>query len=389
MDGRKAKVTKYNDTLGRRIQTDIGSVVNAHYVYKNGSGGENAATTLVSTLVYPDRQYHFTYGESRAILSVKRVQGSDAKTTAYAYDESGSPVGFMFHGQNYYFEKTLQGDISRIYDSEGNVVGEYLYDAWGNLLNADSLTEIAKQNPVRYRGYYFDSETGFYYVSSRYYDPEIGRFLNADDTEYLGADGSVLSYNLFAYCMNDPVNRFDVDGNWSLPNWAKVVVGAVATVAAVAVTVATGGAAAPVLIGVAVSTIGGAASGAIQHRVTTGTWKGADKAALDGAADGFMTGAISGAITGGVGRATQVLRNTSVAGKLGKTGKPLSSQSIVKNGEVTNTRFYNIKGKATFQLDYTNHGFPKYHSIPHGHKINFSDPKPWSNPINNLWRSRW
>ena len=99
---------------------------------------------------------------------------------AYFYDESGSPVGFMFHGQNYYFEKTLQGDISRIYDSQGNAVGEYLYDAWGNLLNADSLTEIAKQNPFRYRGYYFDSETGFYYVSSRYYDPEIGRWINAD-----------------------------------------------------------------------------------------------------------------------------------------------------------------------------------------------------------------
>ena len=155
MDGRKAKVTKYNDTLGRHIQANIGSVVNAHYVYKNGSGGENATTTLVSALVYPDRQYHFTYGENRAILSVERVQGSDTKTTAYAYDESGSPVGFMFHGQNYYFEKTLQGDISRIYDSQGNAVGEYLYDAWGNLLNADSLTEIAKQNPFRCRGYYF------------------------------------------------------------------------------------------------------------------------------------------------------------------------------------------------------------------------------------------
>ena len=154
---------------------------------------------------------------------------------------------------------------------------------WGNLLNADSLTEIAKQNPFRYRGYYFDSETGMYYVSSRYYDPQVGRFINADDTEYLGADGSVLSYNLFAYCMNDPVNRFDVDGNWSLPNWAKVAIGAVATVAAVGITVATGGAAAPLLIGVAASTLSGAAIGYVT---------GGKQGMIDGAADGFMWGGI-------------------------------------------------------------------------------------------------
>ena len=128
---------------------------------------------------------------------------------AYFYDESGSPVGFMFHGQNYYFEKTLQSDISRIYDSEGNVVGEYLYDAWGNLLNADSLTEIAKQNPFRYRGYYFDSETGLYYLRSRYYDPQVGRFINADSQ--LNTD-STNGYNLFAYCENNPVSASDSDG---------------------------------------------------------------------------------------------------------------------------------------------------------------------------------
>ena len=101
------------------------------------------------------------------------------------------------------------------------------------------------------------------------------------------------SYNLFAYCINNPVNRFDENGNWSLANWAKVAIGAVATVAAVAVTVATGGAAAPVLIGVAASIIGGAAASAVNHRVTTGSWEGADKAAVDGAADGFMMGGLS------------------------------------------------------------------------------------------------
>ena len=118
--------------------------------------------------------------------------------------------------------------------------------------------------------------------------------MNQDNLKY--------SYNLYAYCENNPVNRFDETGNWSLPNWAKVVIGAVATVAAVAVTVATGGAAAPVLIGVAASTITSGAVGAISHRISTGSWDGAWKAALDGAADGLMTGglcAFDGFVVGG------------------------------------------------------------------------------------------
>ena len=87
---------------------------------------------------------------------------------------------------------------------------------------------MADITPPRYRGYYFDSDTGLYYLKARYYNPEIGRWINADDTANLGVDGSILSYNLFTYCLNNPVNRFDVDGNWSMPNWLKVTVGAVA-----------------------------------------------------------------------------------------------------------------------------------------------------------------
>ena len=101
-------------------------------------------------------------------------------------------------------------------------------------------------NPFRYRGDVWDDETRFYYVSSRYYDPEIGRFINADDPDYLGADGNLLSNTLFAYCMNKPVNRYDVNGNFSLPNWAKAAIGAVAITGLAVGTVCTGGAAAVV-----------------------------------------------------------------------------------------------------------------------------------------------
>ena len=96
-------------------------------------------------------------------------------------------------------------------------------------------------NPFRYRGYTYDEETGLYYLRSRYYNPKLSRFINADDVEALGADGDINGYQLFNYCMNDPVNRRDEAGSWSLPNWAKVAIGAALIVgAAVVATVATG-----------------------------------------------------------------------------------------------------------------------------------------------------
>ena len=142
----------------------------------------------------------------------------------------------------------------------------------------------------------------------------MGRFINGDDVSNLGADDGLTSFNLFAYCTNNPVNRFDDSGNWSLPNWAKVVIGVGVIAAAAAVTVATGGAAAGTLafavhcaaqgalVGAAtqgaLGAVTGGISGAVMHRMTTGSWSGATNAAIDGAATGFMTGAVTGAITG-------------------------------------------------------------------------------------------
>ena len=159
------------------------------------------------------------------------------------------------NGTTYYYVTNLQGDVMGLVDTSGNSVAAYTYDPYGKVLTATGT--LAEKNPLRYRGYYYDSESGLYYVSSRYYDANTHRFVNADDTSYLGLGSSQLSLNLFAYCVNNPVNRFDDAGNLSLPNWAKVVIGVTATVAAVVVTVATGGAALPVLAGVAASTVGG------------------------------------------------------------------------------------------------------------------------------------
>ncbi len=149
-------------------------------------------------------------------------------------------------------------------DSTGALVVEYKYDVWGKRIGRTGslAATLGTLNPFLYRGYVYDEETGLYYLQSRYYKPEICRFINVDDASYLGANDDFISYNLFAYCLNNPVNRTDDSGNLSLPNWAKVAIGAVATVAATVVTVATGGAAAPVLISVAMST---AVSGAVGY----------------------------------------------------------------------------------------------------------------------------
>ena len=282
-------------TQGRRLAS-ISGEEGTDYTYTYNDEGIRTGKTVNGV----EHIYHLS---GTQILSEEWTENGVQHLIVYSYDASGYPISMTYRkstdaataAEVYFLATNLQGDVTYIYDIDGNRVVTYNYDAWGNILSISGTkaSTIGRYNPFRYRGYYYDNETGLYYVSSRYYDPEIGRWINADDTANLGVDGSILSYNLFAYCLNNPINRFDINGNWSLPNWAKVAIGAVATVAAVVVTVATGGAALPVLIGVAASTVGGAVTSAISHRVTTGSWEGAGKAALDGAADGFMMGGLS------------------------------------------------------------------------------------------------
>ena len=99
-----------------------------------------------------------------------------------------------------------------ILDNTGNPVAEYTYDAWGSLLNTNSSVEghVVEYNPLRYRGYVYDTETELYYLQSRYYDPEIGRFINAD--VYVSTGQGALGNNMFAYCLNNPINNCDSTG---------------------------------------------------------------------------------------------------------------------------------------------------------------------------------
>ena len=251
--------------------------------------------------------------------TVKTTTNSDGSTTTsklrFSYDADGKVVAVNYNGNYYYYLRNAQNDIVKLIDKTGATVVEYTYDSWGKLLSTSGslASTLGKNNPFRYRGYVYDEETEFYYVQSRYYNPEIGRWINADIPETLTADfENFAQYNLFAYCFNDPVNMSDETGTW--PSWAtKLAIGIGAIIvgaAVVAATAATGGAAAA-FVGAAVAglktaavsgAIGaavGAGKRAVSHRVSTGGWSGAGKAAVDGAVDGFANGFMTGGIMAG------------------------------------------------------------------------------------------
>ena len=145
----------------------------------------------------------------------------------WVYDNNGSYIGFTYNGVEYYYVYNLQGDVEAITDSTGAIVAKYGYDTWGYVeyeFNYNGSINIAEINPIRYRGYYYDSERGLYYLNSRYYDPFMCRFINADG--YVTTGQGVTSFNMFAYCGNNPVNRADDTGYswWSaIKNGVKKV----------------------------------------------------------------------------------------------------------------------------------------------------------------------
>ena len=159
---------------------------------------------------------------------IHREERSDGKTLLYAYDASGL-ASITYNGTLYFVQKNFQGDIVALVDQNGNVVAKYVYDAWGNgkVCNASgtentSSSFIGNINPFRYRGYYYDVETGLYYLQTRYYEPRAGRFLNADSVDFIAPD-LIGGLNLYAYCNNNPVMYSDPEGTFVL-----VLVGAVA-----------------------------------------------------------------------------------------------------------------------------------------------------------------
>lgn len=229
--------------------------------------------------------YNYVYnGGSLSQMTV----GSN--TLNFAYDASGIPMMVTYNGTNYYYIVNLQGDVKGIVDSTGTLIVYYTYDAWGKLLSITGTmaSTLGTLNPLRYRGYVYDQETGYYYLQSRYYDPETGRFINSD--VFAATGQGLLGNNMFAYCGNNPVIRIDVSGEFFF-----TVLGAVI----------------------------GAITGAIDSAIMSGGDLNAiGKGALAGAVSGAISGAgvdIGVAVTAATG-GTGIVAGVAIAGAFGAAG---------------------------------------------------------------------
>ena len=199
--------------------------------YKYDSNGVRTSKTVNGV------EYTYEYLNGKLMHETRGEKVFD-----YCYDTNGQLYAVSYKANSstdavtYYFAHNWRGDITSIYDAGGNVVAKYEYDDWGNVLtvtdaNNKSITDknhIANLNPFRYRSYYYDSESGLYYLMSRYYDPVVHRFINADDR--IDTNNSILGSNLFAYCNNNPIIYYDPNGHSFLIAIGIVIVSALVAV---------------------------------------------------------------------------------------------------------------------------------------------------------------
>ncbi len=284
----------------------------------------------------------FTYDSDGRLL--KQSNGLE-----FIYDASGV-AGVVYNEVKYFYRKDAQGNVVALLNADGEVAVRYEYDAWGNHVVTDKndnpvTSGIGVLNPFRYRSYYYDTETELYYLQTRYYDPELGRFISQDSIEY-AAPETINGLNLYAYCGNNPVMNIDPTGNawWDVLAWIGVglVIAAAVVLTAGAAGAVIGGIAGGIIYGAAIGTLAvgaiGAASGAIGGMIYdaavgnnfgTSIWTGVKA--------GFGVGAIAGAIIGGaIGGAAAYsvagLTNASFWTGLGKNGAQIAAKAAGQHG---------------------------------------------------------
>ena len=339
------------------------------------------------------------------IWSGERLLGerlNNGSWTRYYYDSTGI-IGYSVGNAVYTFRKNLQGDITGIYDENGVLFGEYEYDAWGNVLAEKVLVTgmytPLHNNPIRYRGYYYDLETGLYYLNSRYYDPETGRFLNQDLISYLDPE-PVNGLNLYAYCGNDPVNYVDPTGHFAISTFLiSLAIGSLvgwglselfgAQIAGGIGSVISGGTAIYTGIGLlSFGPVGWIAGGALifigagtlafgLNEIVAGatgfnliqSWTGMSDALYNGLIIGLNIASDVGVIAGNI-----YMKYANISGNKATTkGKPLSRYSTMDNQGVKQYRFFDTKGNAWFDKDFRHGGiklkFPHYHGWENGIRL--------------------
>ena len=187
-----------------------------------------------------DQNVEYLYDDNKIIRSIKNDQKVD-----YLYDINEKLIGLKLLDNNYFYEREITGIITDIVDESGNSVVKYKYDGFGNLLSASGDNTIIDNNIFLYKGYCYDVETQLFYCNSRYYSPELCRWISPDSIEYLDPE-SINGLNLYAYCGNDPINRFDPTGHdWEWSTFWKGLFMVGTAISAIAVSVATFGLATP------------------------------------------------------------------------------------------------------------------------------------------------
>ena len=182
------------DLSGMRISKLVGNELHKYYIHNGNILREEVTNSITGSVIY---------------------------TLDFYYDETGV-CSFKHNNTMYYYQKDLTGSIIGVYNDFGSIVAKYRYDAWGNHKVYDQLNQeislntfIGNVNPFRFKSYYFDRETGLFWLSSRYYSPELCRFISPDSVEYLDPR-SINGLNLYAYCNNDPINKYDPSGHFAI-----------------------------------------------------------------------------------------------------------------------------------------------------------------------------
>ena len=283
---------------GRQLTSVTRGETNVSYLY-NADGMRTQKTINGITT-----DYYYLNG-------VLQAQKTGDEYIIFLYDENGSAYGMIIkNGEtvaNYYYLFNAQGDVIGIIDQNGEQVVTYEYGAWGDVTSTTgSLAQtVGAKNPIRYRGYYYDGETGFYYLQSRYYDPYTARFINADDR--LNVKDGILGYNMLVYCNNNPVMYSD-------PNGHSIVVACIA-------------------IGAIIGALAGGHVAAKVSKTKTGEVK------VGAVIAGIIGGAVIGGLIGwGVGAAISSASAAAAAAKAASSATaPIVSRAIQKVSTVAQT----------------------------------------------------
>ena len=213
------------------------------YTYEYNAAGQRTSKTKTTSYNGESITTEFIY-EGDLLVGQKTSDGKGDMT--FLHDDTGAYIGLIYEGAEYYYMKNVQGDIIGIVDAEGVVQAIYTYDAYGRVFTIETRSHFLRydgdwtvggMNPIRYRGYYYDYDTKLYYLNSRYYDPEVGRWISPEPNVYEGEfdeNAGLIGYNVYAYCANNPVNNLDPTGEFVISTAVLIGIGIGALIGGVA-----------------------------------------------------------------------------------------------------------------------------------------------------------